>query len=133
MRLVMYVLAVALFVIGSALTTDAANVQDKGLILYFSFDEAKGGKLVDETGGGNDGKVVDGGSIDKNKGKYKGAMLFEKGANSVTVDSFKELEDYTDNSYLFWLNFTDPNSGGWDQIIAKKAPGSDPFTRDMDL
>ena len=125
MRLVMYVLAVALFIIGSALTTHAANVTDKGLILYFSFDEAKGGKLIDGTGGGNDGDIVDGGKIDKGKGKYKGAMLFEKGADSVTVDSFKELEDYTDNSYLFWLNFTDPNSGGWDQIIAKKAPGSD--------
>ena len=80
MRLVMYVLAVALLIIGSALATHAANVQDKGLILYFSFDEAKGGKLVDETGGGNDGEIVDGGTIDKNKGKYKGAMLFEKGA-----------------------------------------------------
>ena len=125
MRLVMYVLAVVLLIIGSALTTDARNVQDKGLILYFSFDSEKGGKLIDETGGGNDGEIVDGAKIDKNKGVYKGAMLFAKGADSVQVDSFKELADYTDNSYLFWLNFTDPNSGGWDQIIAKKAPGSD--------
>ena len=124
MRLVMYVLA-AILIIGSSLSTDAAQVQDKGLILYFSFDAEKGGKLVDETGGGNDGEIVDGAKIVKDKGVYNGAMLFEKGADSVTVDSFKELEDYTDNSYLFWLNFTDPNSGGWDQIIAKKAPGSD--------
>ena len=126
MRLVMYVLTVALFVIGSALSADAANVQDKGLILYFSFDAEKGGKLIDETGGGNDGKIVDGAKIVKDEAVHgKGSMLFAKGADSVTVDSFKELEDYTDNSYLFWLNFTDPNSGGWDQIIAKKAPGSD--------
>ena len=33
MRLVMYVLAVALLIIGSALTTHAANVTDKGLTL----------------------------------------------------------------------------------------------------
>ncbi len=125
MRLVMYVLA-AILIIGSSLSTDAAQVQDKGLILYFSFDEANGGKLVDETGGGNDGEIIDGAKIVKDEVIHgKGSMLFAKGADSVTVDSFKELEDYTDNSYLFWLNFTDPNSGGWDQIIAKKAPGSD--------
>ena len=124
MRLVMYVLAAAL-IVGSALSAHAA-VQDDGLILYFSFDEAPGGTLVDETGGGNDGEIVDGAKIVKNEVVYgNGSMLFAKGADSVTVDSFKELEDYTDNSYLFWLNFTDPNSGGWDQIIAKKAPGSD--------
>ncbi|MDE0424052.1 MAG: LamG domain-containing protein [Candidatus Poribacteria bacterium] len=123
MRLVMYVLAAAL-IVGSALSTYAA-VEDDGLILYFSFDEAKGGTLVDETGGGNDAEIVDGAKIVKNEGVYGGSMLFAKGADSVTVDSFKELEDYTDNSFLFWLNFTDPNSGGWDQIIAKKAPGSD--------
>jgi len=120
----MYVLAAAL-IVGSALSTHAA-VEDDGLILYFSFDEAKGGTLADETGGGNDGEIVDGAKIVKDEVVYgNGSMLFAKGADSVTVDSFKELEDYTDNSYLFWLNFTDPNSGGWDQIIAKKAPGSD--------
>ncbi len=125
MRLVMYVLAVALFIMGSALATHAA-VKDDGLILYFSFDEANGGKLVDETGGGNDAEIVNGAKIVKNEAVHgNGSMLFAKAGDSVTVDSFKELEDYTDNSYLFWLNFTDPNSGGWDQIIAKKAPGSD--------
>ncbi len=125
MRLVMYVLAVALLIIGSALATHA-EVADKGLILYFSFDDAKGGKLVDETGGGNDAEIIDGAKIVKDEVVHgKGAMLFAKAGDGVTVDSFKELEDYTDNSYLFWLNFTDPNSGGWDQIIAKKAPGSD--------
>ncbi|MDE0324087.1 MAG: hypothetical protein OXN27_09220 [Candidatus Poribacteria bacterium] len=126
MRLVMYGFAVALLIIGSALTTDAAKVEDKGLILYFSFDEANGGTLEDGTGGGNDGEIVDGAKIVKDEVVHgKGSMLFAKPGDSVQVDSFKELADYGDNSYLFWLNFTDPNSGGWDQIIAKKAPGSD--------
>jgi hypothetical protein len=125
MRLVMYVLAVALLIIGSALATHA-EVADKGLILYFSFDDAKGGKLEDETGGGNDGEVVDGAKIVKNEVVHgKGSLLCDEAGDSVTVESFQELEDYTDNSYLFWLNFTVPNSGAWDQIIAKKAPGSD--------
>ena len=126
MRLGMYVLAVALLMVGSALTTHAATVKDDGLILYFSFDSAKGGTVEDESGGGNDGDIVDGAKIVTDEVVHgKGAMLFDEGGDSVTVDSFKELEDYEDNSYLFWLNFTKPNSGGWDQIIAKKAPGSD--------
>lgn len=125
MRLSMYLLAVALLILGSTFTTQA-KVQDDGLILYFSFDAAKGGTLEDETGGGNNGEIVDGAKIVTNEVVHgKGSMLFAKPGDSVTVDSFKELEDYTDNSYLFWLNFTDPNSGGWDQIIAKKAPSSD--------
>ena len=125
MRSMIYLFAIVLLIVSSAISTYAL-VEDDGLILYFSFDEAKGGKLVDETGGGNDGEIVDGAKIAKDEVVHgKGSMLFAKGADSVTVDSFKELEDYTDNTYLFWLNFTDPNSGGWDQIIAKKAPGSD--------
>ena len=126
MRPMICLFVVALLLVGSALSTHAAKVEDKGLILYFSFDEAKGGKLEDGTGGGNDGEIVDGAKIMKDEVVHgKGSMLFAKPGDSVTVDSFKELEDYGDNSYLFWLNFTDPNSGSWDQIIAKKAPGSD--------
>ena len=126
MRLGMYVLVVALLTVGSALTTHAATVRDDGLILYFSFDEAKGGTIEDETGGGNDGDLVKGAKIATDEVVHgKGSILFEAGTDSVTVDSFKELEDYQDNSFLFWVNFTKANSGGWDQIIAKKAPGSD--------
>ena len=71
-----------------------------------------------------DGDIVDGAKIATDEVVHgKGAILFDEGGDSVTVDSFKELEDYQDNSFLFWVNFTKANSGGWDQIIAKKAPG----------
>ena len=125
MRSMIYSLVVVLFIMGSALTTDAA-VKDDGLILYFSFDSDKGGKIEDGTGGGNDAEIVDGAEIVTDEVVHgRGAILFEAAGDSVTVDSFKALEDYQDNSFLFWLNFTKANSGGWDQIIAKKAPGSD--------
>ena len=125
MRSMVYSLVVVLFIMGSALTTHAA-VKDDGLILYFSFDSDKGGKIEDETGGGNDAEIVDGAKIVTDEVVHgKGAILFDAAGDSVTVDTFKALEDYTDNSFLFWVNFTKANSGGWDQIIAKKAPGSD--------
>ena len=124
MRLIMYLLAVALLIVGSALTTHAV-VQDEGLILYFSFDEADGDMVKDGTGGGNDG-VIDGAEIVSDEVVHgKGSIFFDDGNDSVTVESFAALENYTDNSYLFWLNFAALNSGAWNQIIAKKAPGSD--------
>ena len=124
MRLIMYLIAAVLLIVGSALTTHAV-VQDDGLILYFSFDEADGSTVKDESGGGNDG-MIDGADIVSDEVVYgKGSLLCDEPGDSVSVESFQALEDYTDNSYLFWLNFTVPNSGSWDQIIAKKAPGSD--------
>ena len=124
MRLMLYLIAVSLLMVGSALTTHAV-VQDDGLILYFSFDEADGSIVKDETGNGNDG-MIDGADIVADEVVYgSGSLLCDEANDSVMVESFQKLEDYTDNSYLFWLNFTVPNSGSWDQIIAKKAPGSD--------
>ena len=124
MRLVMYVLAVVLLVIGSAIYTHA-DVQDDGLIVYFSFDDAKGGTVKDGTGGGNDGKLDNAKISTKEKVHGNGSLECGEGNSSMVVDSFKELEDYQDNSYLFWLNFIEGNDGNWNQIIAKKAPGSD--------
>ena len=124
MRLITYLFTVALLIVGSALATHAA-VQDEGLILYFSFDSEEDGFVIDETGGGHDG-IIEGAEIATDEVVHgKGSLLCDDGNDSVTVDSFKELEEYTDNSYLFWLNFIVPNSGAWNQIIAKKAPGSD--------
>ena len=124
MRLITYLFVVALLIVGSALTTHAV-VQDDGLILYFSFDSEDDGFVEDGTGGGNDG-LITGAEIATDEVVHgKGSLYCDDGDDGVAVDSFKELEEYTDNSYLFWLNFVVPNSGAWNQIIAKKAPGSD--------
>ena len=124
MRLIMYLFAVAVLIVGGAITTHA-QVQDEGLILYFSFDAEEDGFVVDETGGLNDG-LITGAEIAADEVVHgKGSLLCDANGDGVTVESFKELEEYQDNSYLFWLNFIVANSGGWDQIIAKKAPGSD--------
>lgn len=124
MRFIMYLSAIAVLLASGALSTPAA-VEDDGLILYFSFDEAKGGTVEDETGGGNDGKLDNATITTKEVVHGKGALECADANASMTVDSFKELEEYQDNSYLFWLQFIEKNSGSWNQIIAKKAPGSD--------
>ena len=121
MRSMIYLCVAVLLIVGSSISTHA-EVEDDGLILYFSFDKEKGGKIIDESGGGHDGETKDVEIITKDVVHGAGALACEEGTSSVTVDSFKELEDYTDNSYLFWLQFTVKNSGSWDQIIAKRHP-----------
>ena len=102
-----------------------AAIKDKGLILYFSFDKSDGGKIEDLTTGKHHGKLLKGKIDRKNKVYGSGALQLKDPQSAVEVDSFKELESYQDNSYLFWLYFMEGTNGSWSQIVAKKAPGSD--------
>ena len=92
MRSMTYLFVVVLLMVGSAISTHAV-VEDDGLILYFSFDKEKGGKIEDESGGGHDGEVKDAEIITKDVVHGAGALACEEGTSSVTVDSFKELEE----------------------------------------
>lgn len=124
MKLVVY-LSVLILLMGGLHTANAA-VKDDGLILYFDFDNENGGKIEDGTGGGNDANIVGKAKISTAEKKYgKGSLEIRDANADVQVNTFKELEAYQDNSYLFWLNFISAHNGAWSQIIAKKAPGSD--------
>jgi hypothetical protein len=93
-------------------------------ILYFSFDGTTGDTVKDLTGNGNDGQLKDGAAITSD-GKYGDALEID-GVNAVMeVESAKALEEYQDNTYMWWLKFTEGSDGSWRQIIVKKAPGSD--------
>ncbi len=103
-------------------TQNSYSVPKEGLMLYFTFD----GDTKDMTGKGNDGILEAGAKIDKDiKKNGTGALRIDGGNQTMEVKTFKELEEYQDNTLLFWIYFTAPASGGWDQIIAKPAPGSD--------
>jgi len=104
----------------------ARAIDKKGLILYFDFDKVKGDTVENMTGTKHDGTLKGGATIVKDiKKDGTGALQIKGGAEMMEVGSFKELEEYQDNTYLFWIYFTDPASGGWDQILAKPAPGGD--------
>jgi len=118
MRLICLVI-IALF---SAILPIQAQV-DKGLILYFDFDKADGTTIVNGAGTTH-GKMNDQVKL-ASEGKYGGALDCTDKDSSVTVESFPSLEKYQDNSYLFWIKFTEGTNGSWSQVIAKKAPGSD--------
>ena len=81
---------------------------DPNMILYFSFDEQLDGKMVEDlTGGGNNGKLKLGAKItDEPAEVYKGAgalKIFNNISAQFRVDSFKRMDTYRENTYVFWL------------------------------
>ena len=115
---------VILFLGAMALPLHAAL--DDGLILHFTFDDVSGDTVKASSGGGHDGALEAGATVVKDEVKHgTGALRIDGGNQAMNVESFTELEEYQENTLLFWINFTAPASGGWDQVIAKPAPGSD--------
>ena len=103
-----------------------ADAAAEGLILYFGFDSENGGKVKDGTGGGNDGELTAGAAITKQEKVHgTGSLEIIDQNASFQVESFKELAEYQDNSYVFWVYFIQGTNGAWSQIIAKPSPGED--------
>lgn len=122
MRILLYLSIPLLFFV--AILPTQAEVKDDGLILYFSFDRSDNKTIKDETGGGNDAKIIAKAQITKNEKVYGGGSLEIRDPNAdVQVQSFKELDEYQDNTFSFWINFIAAHNGAWSQIIAKKGPG----------
>ena len=93
-------------------------------ILYFSFDGDTGDTVKDRSGHGNDGTLKDGAKITTD-GKYGDALEIDGVDAVMEVESTKALEEYQDNTFMWWIKFTKGSDNSWRQIIAKKAPGSD--------
>ncbi len=124
MRTLIWLSFISMFLVITVLPVMA--IEDKGLILYFNFDKAKGNTVEDMTGNKNDGDLQGKAEITTQTQKYGDGALEIGPQNAVmVVDSFKELEEYQDNTYLWWIYFTEGSNGSWSQIIVKLAPGSD--------
>jgi len=121
-RIISILLAITLVI---SLSSVCWAIKDKALMLYFSFDTATGKTVSDMTGNKHDG-TLNNVNIIKDPVKIgKGALQVEDQNGVMTVDTFKELEEYQDNTFVFWLYFTAGSNGSWSQIVAKLAPGSD--------
>lgn len=120
-------LCIAILTVFGGQLVSLAAVSGDGLILYLGFDRVEdGNKVKDDTGGGNDGVLMNGAEITTQKKVHgAGALEIVDQNASVHVASFQELAAYQDNSYLFWINFIQGSNGAWSQIIAKPAPGED--------
>ena len=97
-----------LIVFVAVMVLSASAAIDPDMILYFAFDEQLDGKMVaDLTGGGNDGKLKLGAKITNEPAEvYKGAgalKIFNNISAQFLVESFKEMDNYRENTYTFWL------------------------------
>lgn len=96
---------------------------EQGLLLYFSFDEAAGDTVIDLSSGRHNGTLSGGAEIINDIVKIgTGAVNIGVADASMEVASFAELAEYKDNSFLFWLYFTEGFNGNWSQVIAKVGP-----------
>ena len=106
MRTLIVVSFVTMLLFMTALSAPAAI--DPNMLLYFAFDEQLDGKKVaDLTGGGNDGKLKLGAKITNEPAEvYKGTgalKIFNNISAQFLVESFKEMDNYRENTYTFWL------------------------------
>lgn len=123
MRFLSYMFLITLLGFCGLLSTQAAL--DDGLILYFSFDRDIDGTAIDGTGNGNNGTITNATVTEDEKKVGLGSIEMLDENASVEVESFTQLENYQDHSFVFWLHFIQAHNGAWSQIFAKKAPGSD--------
>lgn len=114
---------VSLLIIASL---NASAVITDGLMVFFTFDKANGDQIQDMSGGNHNGTISKGAKIVTDiKKNGSGALSIDGGDQTMEVKTFKQLEEYQDNTYAFWIYFPVKPSGGWDQILAKPAPGGD--------
>lgn len=119
-----YLVLAILFAVSTSLYAQAGS---DGLILYFSFDKAIGDQVPDLSAGSHNG-VLKGGAKITTTAKYGGGALeITPQDAAMEVASFKELSEYQDNTYLFWIYFLAGSNGAWSQVIAKlvTSPASD--------
>lgn len=117
-------MVIILFAISTSLY---AQVGSNGLILYLPFDKATGDKVPDMSAGKHDGTIKGGAKITTTAKYGGGALEITPQDAAMEVASFKELSEYQDNAFLFWIYFSAGSNGSWSQIITKlvAAPVSD--------
>ena len=98
MRTLVFVLAIGLVV---SLTTIGEAVQDKGMVLYYSFDEGMGKKVKDLSGNGFDGEIS--GNPQWVDGKFFKALCFTGVVNEYV--QIKEILPIgsTDSTVAMWI------------------------------
>ena len=92
------------------------------LIIYMSFDDIQGNKVMDGSENGNDGTIMKA-SVAKGKGKYGDAMEFKGGDNHVLIKNSKSLSIAGEVTISAWVNWNDAPGDGWLCIMANGMQG----------
>ena len=114
-------LALSAFIVvslsGAGFTPTASAVEGTaGLVGAWSFDEASGPQVVDQSGSGNNGTLT---SVTRtSSGRFGGALSFDGVGSIVTVPSAPSLELATGMTLEAWVRPT-ATLGGWRDVIYK--------------
>ncbi|HID55274.1 TPA: LamG domain-containing protein [Candidatus Poribacteria bacterium] len=104
-------LVVLSFLIASGLSA-ARQVARESLVGYWPFDEGGGDKVKDESGNGNDGKIVKSGEYPKwVQGKFGTALDFGGNGSYVAVPDSKSLDLTKSVTYMAWFKLNEPIQG----------------------
>lgn len=118
MKIVLSLCLILVFLVFAVLPSHAA-IDKKGLMLLFSFEGVKGDTVSDLSGGKHDGILKAKASITTTAKYGKGALEITDQGSYMEVESFTELAEYKDNTYLFWIYFSAGSNGTWSQILVK--------------
>ena len=96
----------------------------EGLILYFDFEQFQDGIVQEVSGNTHNGTLKGSAEISSEltPSSEGHALVVANADDGMEVNSFKELSEYQNNTYLWWIYFLEEANGNWSQIIAKLAP-----------
>ena len=103
-------------------TATLAELPLDELVLYMSFDDIQGDKVMDGSEHGNHGTIMKA-SVAKGKGKYGNAMEFKGGDNHVLIKNAESLSISDEVSISVWVNWNDAPGDGWLTMLANGTQG----------
>ena len=107
---------VVLLIAGVWIQESPSKIDPESLMGMWLFDQGKGNKVVDTSGNGNDGEIVDAERVDGKNGK---GIEFD-GTNHVVIRASRTVNDFLDGfTYLLWVKPLGNPSGPHIRLIER--------------
>ncbi|MDE0424132.1 MAG: LamG domain-containing protein [Candidatus Poribacteria bacterium] len=114
--LITLVAMIVIFISGIWVQESISEIDPASLMGMWLFDQGKGDAVVDTSGNGNDGEIVDAERVDGKSGK---GIEFD-GTNHVVIPASKTVNDFLDGfTYLLWVKPLGNPSGPHVRLIER--------------
>ncbi len=110
------IMITVLLIAGVWVQKSTSEIDPEALMGMWLFDQGKGDAVVDTSGNGNDGEIVDAERVDGKNGK---GIEFD-GTNHVVIPASKTVNDFLDGfTYLLWVKPLGNPSGPHVRLIER--------------
>jgi len=110
------IMIVVLWITGVWIQESPSKIDPESLMGVWLFDQGKGDTVVDTSGNGNDGEIVDAERVDGKNGK---GIEFD-GTNHVVIPASRTVNDFLDGfTYLLWVKPLGNPSGPHVRLIER--------------